>query len=173
FRKQDAAGPPRAVDPAREASLQSLLTIADRCNHAQVLPAGNGKAGWKVVGDPTEGALRVLAMKAKIRHLPTADGAAGASPGVHDPDVLHELPFASERKAMSIVVADPAGGAVMYTKGAPEVVLGMCPAEFRDGAVVPLNENRRREITGAAAEMASRALRVLAFASRKWKTTDG
>jgi len=173
FRKQAADGGAQAVEPAREAGLQSLLTIADRCNHAQVLPAGDGKESWKVIGDPTEGALRVLAMKARLRPLPTAEGTTAASPAVHDPDVLHELPFDSERKAMSIVIADPAGGAVMYTKGAPEVVLGMCPAEFRAGAAVPLNDTRRREITGVAAEMASRALRVLAFASRARKTTAG
>jgi Ca2+-transporting ATPase len=189
FRKVAAGGGSRAVNLADEAGLRSLLTIADRCNHAQVLPAGDDGQNWKVVGDPTEGALRVLAMKVRLRGVPPSDGlesrlqaarsrstpaeAGTPTTAVHDPDILHELPFDSERKAMSIVVSHPAGGAVMYTKGAPEVVLGLCTSELRGGAVVPLTGARRREIAAAAAEMASRALRVLAFASRDWKTTDG
>src|SRR5262249_8312216 len=52
FRKQAADGGAQAVEPATEEGLQSLLTIADRCNHAQILPVGDGKEGWKVIGDP-------------------------------------------------------------------------------------------------------------------------
>jgi Ca2+-transporting ATPase len=172
IRKGTADGSAGAADPAGEPALQTLLTIADRCNHAQVLPMGDDEGNWKVVGDPTEGALRVLAMKAQIRPLPPREPAAALT-DVHAPHVLHELPFDSERKAMSIVIGTASGGAVMYTKGAPEVVLGMCAAEIRKGAVEPLTETRRREIAAAAGEMASRALRVLAFASREWKTTAG
>ncbi|MGE5195645.1 MAG: cation-translocating P-type ATPase, partial [Deltaproteobacteria bacterium] len=209
FRKQTANGGALAVDPASEPELALLLTIADRCNHAQVLPAGDGEEIWKVVGDPTEGALRVAVLKARLRSflpsdgrslesllqaasqpappaeagtatrtgphadpLPGGEGITKAACAAHHPHVLHELPFDSERKAMSIVMGSATGGAVMYTKGAPEVVLAMSTAERRNGTVVPLTEARRREIAAAAAEMASRALRVLAFASRDWEKTD-
>ena len=80
--------------------------------------------------------------------------------------MLHEIPFDSERKAMSVVVREPGDAVMMYTKGAPEVVLSWCVSERRGGEVVPLTDDRRREIMGTNAEMASRALRVLALAYR-------
>ena len=55
----------------------------------------------------------------------------------------------------------------MYTKGAPEVVLAMCASELCRGHVRPLTPERRDRIARAAANMASRALRVLAMAYRE------
>jgi P-type Ca2+ transporter type 2C len=79
--------------------------------------------------------------------------------------VVAEIPFDSERKAMS-VVARRSGGLTIYTKGAPEVILSKCRAERRDGREEPLTRDRRDAILGAAAGMAERALRVLALAYR-------
>ena len=67
---------------------------------------------------------------------------------------------------MSVVVREPGDAVVMDVKGAPEVVLSWCVSESRGGEVVPLTDDRRREIMGTNAEMASRALRVLALAYR-------
>lgn len=53
---------------------------------------------------------------------------------------------------------------MMYSKGAPEVILTRCTSEFRAGRIVPLSENRPKEIVQTVAEMSSRALRVLALA---------
>jgi Ca2+-transporting ATPase len=144
----------RAVDVAATPDLRRLLTVAARCTSARVEPGGDG-GGWRVVGDPTEGALVVAALKG---------GVAG-----HDPaePVVFEIPFDSDRRRMSVVVRTRAGGRVLETKGAPEAVLPRCVAELRDGAVVPLGEDRRREILAAAAGMADRALRVLALACRE------
>jgi Ca2+-transporting ATPase len=58
------------------------------------------------------------------------------------------------------------GDAVMYLKGAPEVVLGRCAAELRDGKPLPLTPQRRQELLASASEMACRALRVLGLAWR-------
>jgi Ca2+-transporting ATPase len=68
---------------------------------------------------------------------------------------------------MSVVYASD-GGAVMYTKGAAEVVLAMCTAELVTGAPEPLTDRRRAEILAANADMSSRALRVLALAFRRF-----
>ena len=76
-------------------------------------------------------------------------------------------PFDSERRAMSVVVGGDMGGATMYTKGAPEVVLSRCVLEWRDGRIEPLDEARRAAIRRDAAEMAARALRVLGMAFRR------
>src|SRR5262245_15038351 len=135
------------VDPRHEPDLIQALTIAARCNNATVSPRGDGAEGWQVIGDPTEGALLVAALKGGI----TADN--------RGTQVQFEIPFESDRKAMSIVTRGPNGATVMYTKGAPEVILSKCVAERRQGKDEPLTGIRRREITQANAEMASRALR--------------
>ena len=149
FAREDGA----AVAAAAAAELSDLLDIAARCGSATVQPGRDG-GGWQVVGDPTEGALVVAALKGGV---PTDDPTR---------PVVFELPFDSERKRMSVVVGGPDGNRVMLTKGATEAVLPHCVAELCGSAVVPLTAARRRELLAAATEMASRALRVLSLARR-------
>lgn len=131
------------------------LTIGARCNNARVVPGGDGSEDWRVVGDPTEGALIVAALKAGVE-------------GANDrQNVLYEIPFDSSRKLMSVIAADAGGKRVMYTKGAPEMVLAKCSMERHDAGTRPLTEARRNAIQRASAEMASRALRVLGLAYRE------
>jgi Ca2+-transporting ATPase len=148
---ESRGGPGVAVAPGSD--LHRLLAIAVHCSSATVQPAGDGR-GWQVIGDPTEGALVVAALKA---------GVARDDRAVRR---VFEIPFDSDRKRMSVVVRGPDGGRALEAKGAPEAVLPLCVAELRDGQVVPLSAERRHEILAAAAEMAGRALRVLAVACR-------
>lgn len=145
----------QSVDPCMSPDLLRALTIGLWCNHAVATPHGNGAETWQVVGDPTEGALVVVALK------------AGLEANSHENRVVYELPFDSERKAMSVVVRDQCGSLLMYTKGAPEVILSKCTAELSAGRVEPLTGVRRSEILRENAEMASRALRVLGLAYRE------
>lgn len=133
--------------------LRLVLRIGVFCNHAQLQP-GDTANSWKIIGDPTEGALVVVARKAGL----SRDGQAAR--------IVEELPFDSDRKAMSVALRDADGCLVLYTKGAPESVLPKCRAERRGGEVVELNEDRRADILGGSQEMAGRALRVLACAYR-------
>ena len=139
--------------------LHRLLTIATRCNNATVRPTGDG-GGWEVVGDPTEGALIVAALKAGIAAADAAE------------PIAFEIPFDSDRKRMSVVVRRHDGVRLMYTKGAPEMMLSRCVAEQRNGVVTPLSADRRREILAAGAAMAGRALRVLAMAWRELPASE-
>jgi Ca2+-transporting ATPase len=143
------------VDLGTAPELAEALTIAAWCNNARLSPGGDGSQEWRVIGDPTEGALVVAALKAGIE---AAD---------HDHRVVFQIPFDSERKAMSVVVRQGDGAAALYTKGAPEVILAKCNSERRDGQDVPLTEARRSEIMRDGAAMAARALRVLALAERR------
>lgn len=145
----------REVDPSRARDLHQALTIGTRCNNSRVIPQGDGADCWQVIGDPTEGALVVAAMK------------AGIEANNHEHRVLHEIPFDSDRKTMSVVMRHPHDRRTMYTKGAPEVLLAKCSSELRAGVIVPLSDVRRSQIIGTNAEMASRALRVLALAYRE------
>ena len=143
-----------AVDPNQEGDLLQALTIAARCNNSQVNQATDGSGTWKVVGDPTEGALLIAAMKAGI--------------DIRDSQrqLISEIPFDSQRKAMSVVLRSADGATAMFTKGAPEVILPDCATERRDGREEPLTETRRREIETQVSQMAARAMRVLAMAYR-------
>jgi Ca2+-transporting ATPase len=74
---------------------------------------------------------------------------------------------------MSVVVGLPDGHRLMYCKGAPESLLPKCVAEQSAGAVIPLSDERRREILATARGMAERALRVLALGWREYGGHDG
>jgi Ca2+-transporting ATPase len=148
-------GAGRPIDPREEPDLALALTVGARCNGARLVPRGGGPDAWEVIGDPTDGALLVAAVK------------GGVDPARGDYSVVWEVPFDSERKAMSVVARLPQG-VVMYTKGAPEVIVARCGTERRGGRVESLTEGRKASLAQAGAEMASRALRVLALACREY-----
>jgi Ca2+-transporting ATPase len=141
-----------AVDATREPDLWQALTVAAWCNHAVVAPVGS-RDNWGVIGDPTEGALVVAALKAGI---PKANSAH---------ELGDELPFDSQRKTMSVLACTPAGLTIL-TKGAPEVILDMCSGELCGGSIHPLTASRRKQLLELSSELAGRALRVLALAYR-------
>ncbi len=158
FHPKDGDGSP--IDPRDRPDLIRAMRIAAWCNAAQVTRHSSGEGGWKVIGDPTEGALVVAARKAEIEARD------------RDDHVLHEIPFDSERRAMSVLVRGPAGSATMYTKGAPEVILEKCRHEWRHGQADPLSPERRAEIRAMAEAMAAQALRVLGLAERHHPDAD-
>lgn len=138
------------IDP----DLALALTIGTWCNNAQLKSPNESSERWRIVGDPTEGALIVAARKAGI----ACD---------FDRRLIHEIPFDSERKLMSVVVRDGEQGAAIHTKGAPEILLERCTSEQRGGEVVPLSSARRKELLQQSRAMAGRALRVLGLATRE------
>ena len=135
--------------------LLNALTIGAMANYAHLEAPSDGTPTWHIAGDPTEAALLVAARKAGIRITR------------RDEDLLYEIPFDSTRKRMSVVARTEAGG-IMYTKGAPEVVLGLCSNERVGGASRRLTESRRAEIMASSSQMAGEALRVLALAYREF-----
>lgn len=140
--------------PADHPELRPLLLAAARCNNSAIQPRADGSGAWHCIGDPTEGALLVLAMK--------------AGPGIEPEQrkVLFEIPFDSDRKMMSVVTRSNPEGVVLHSKGAPEVVLSVCTAERMGAQEVPMTQERRDAILKAASDLASRAYRVLAMAYR-------
>ncbi|GIW88346.1 MAG: ATPase [Isosphaeraceae bacterium] len=116
---------------------------------------------WRILGDPTEGALVVAAAKL---------GLDKAELDARRPRV-HEIPFSAESKRMTTVHAD-AEGWTAAMKGAPEAVITACTSLMTNHGVIPLDEPRRQEILQIAAEQANQALRVLAVASRRLDSLD-
>ncbi|MBR2668065.1 MAG: calcium-translocating P-type ATPase, PMCA-type [Oscillospiraceae bacterium] len=109
-------------------------------------------AAGEAVGEPTECAL--------------VNWAAKLGTGEIEPRV-GEAPFDSLRKRMS-TVHRTADGVVQYTKGAPDSVLPLCTHCMEGGRVVPMTEEKRKEIAAANHDMACRALRVLMGAMRRY-----
>ena len=129
----------------------TFLTGMALCSDAK----WDAEAG-EAVGEPTECALVNDAAKAGLTGLDREHPRVG------------EAPFDSGRKMMSVVVETLDGGFEQYTKGAPDVVLGLCTHIFENDAVVPLTDERRAQIAAANKAMADEALRVLALASRSY-----
>ncbi len=118
-----------------------------------------------VVGDPTEGALKVAARKAGL----TDARIEGRFTRVG------ELPFSAERKLMSTAHADAMrdGGHVLFVKGAPDVLVGRCVLERRGSEEIALDDGRRAEIVRCVDALAAEALRTLGVAYRRLAAGDG
>lgn len=139
----------------RDPSLRSALQVAALCNDAALHSKGKGKAadGWEIVGDPTEGALLVLAHKAGSAFIQDVMRARR----------LSEIPFDSDRKRMSVVVEE-GGRIVSLVKGAPGPLLERCSRIDVGGTVRSLSRAEKERLLHQAERYASDALRVLALA---------
>ncbi|HJA29831.1 MAG TPA: cation-translocating P-type ATPase [Candidatus Olsenella pullicola] len=145
---------------------QNKMTVV---KHELAAPEGKFLAGmalcsdakWdeeagEAVGEPTECALVNDAAKAGMKGLDVEHPRRG------------EAPFDSGRKMMSVVVEEADGTFEQYTKGAPDVVIGLCTKIYDGEKVVPFTDQRKREVLAANKAMADEALRVLALASRTY-----
>jgi Ca2+-transporting ATPase len=148
------------VDVSKSPDLRQLLRIAARCNNSKVVPAKDQPGVWQVIGDPTEGALLVVARKGGAADLPTAE-------------LVLEIPFDSQRRAMSVVYREEHGSDVIYSKGAPEVILSLCSEELVQGERRPMSEKRRKALADDCTRLAAGALRVLALAYRQNPVREG
>jgi len=115
---------------------------------------------WKIQGDPTEAALLTAARKAGI--LPAAIQSLYPR--------LTEVAFSSERKMMSTVHEDKqsSGESIVFTKGAPDIVLEYCTQELVAGVARPLTSQRRQEIFRNNEQLTVNALRTLGVATRSF-----
>lgn len=136
--------------------LRRALAVADRANNA-VLQEEGGQ--WKIQGDPTEGALIVAARKAGLEAKKLGERL----------DRVGEVPFSSERKLMSTVHSDTENETrlLVFTKGAPDVLLGRCAREGVGAEARPLTAERRTAILQANDALAGQALRTLGVAARE------
>lgn len=150
--------------------LESLLIACAVCNDAVLQ---HEQQEWKILGDPTEGALLSLAGKAGIYREKQSQLLPRAA----------EFPFSSERKRMSVICEVPGHSGhsgfpaepgqqqnyLMLTKGSPELTLERCQGIIVGDRVQPLNQEIRDRILAENNNMASAGLRVLGFAYKIWE----
>jgi magnesium-transporting ATPase (P-type) len=135
---------------AAHPDLQALVEVMAVCNDSEL---AQEEGQWKVIGEPTEGALRTLARK--------TDFETGAY------ERLAVVPFESENKLMATLNRVPGNGLRILLKGAPDRLLSRC-AEQRvaNGGTEPLDPAFwEKQID----ELGGQGLRVLAAASREVK----
>ncbi|GIP41871.1 calcium-translocating P-type ATPase, SERCA-type [Paenibacillus sp. J45TS6] len=153
------------IDLKNDQSLRRLLQVSSLCNNALIEEVSvqetrnkksNEETEWILKGDPTEGALVTLASK------------LGMSPqslsGLYER--VEEFPFDSERKLMSVLMKHQ-GGRLIFTKGAPDVLIKECAYILWDDKVIPFTSAIRQQVIQANEQMASSALRVLGMAYRE------
>jgi len=140
------------VNPKDDFQLSLMAKISTLCNDVYLHKT---ETGWAIIGDPTEGALLVSAIKAGVN----AEELRKSFPRVG------EVPFESERKRMSTIHSFDEMK-VAYVKGAPEIVLDLSTHLLKDGKIIPLTEEESGKILKVNEQMASGALRVLGLAYR-------
>ncbi|MHB8835157.1 MAG: cation-translocating P-type ATPase [Candidatus Methylomirabilia bacterium] len=145
----------RPADPGAWETLGLALRIGALCSSTR-LERHDGDA-WRIVGDPTEGALLTLAAKGRVWR----DELAG------EHRALAEFPFTPERRRMTVVVSGRGGRPLALTKGAPDIVLAHCLHQRTAAGVRPLSPSDRERLLSQSEEMAGRALRVLGLAYRE------
>jgi Ca2+-transporting ATPase len=164
----------KVVDMTEYPAAQTALWLGVLNNDAEIEVTGTNedKQTYRIVGDPTEGALLVAATKAGAEHL-DIDQAYPRE---------NEVPFDSERKRMITIhnVSEPDANDlspfrnqkmrdwnVVAMKGAPDVVLELCSHyQTMDDHSQPLTDEVYKQILAANDAMTKDALRVLGFAYR-------
>ncbi|HVN22666.1 MAG TPA: cation-translocating P-type ATPase [Syntrophorhabdales bacterium] len=159
-----------AFNPMRTSETSLLLHGGVLCNDAllETADGAKGEANWRIVGDPTEGALLVAGAKAGLwrkeveRELPR----------------VQEIPFDSDRKRMTTIheangraeleakLCFPCPPIVAFVKGAPDVVLDLCDHVFENNTQVPISDEKKKAVLEAVHDMAGQALRVMGVAYR-------
>ena len=119
---------------------------------------------WVVIGDPTEGALKAAALKIGL----SADRMQSRFARVG------EIPFSSERKMMSTAHTDEGHeGVVLFSKGAPDVLLSRCTSLRAGERETPLDDAGRAVILASIDALAAEALRLIGLAYRRLPEEGG
>ena len=147
----------RKADAQHAPPLLELATILLGCNNAHLVQEDGA---WKVVGDPTEGALLAVGSKA----------GANQERIQREMPKQHEIPFDSDRKRSAVIRRMPDGRLRTFINGAPGVVLDRCTSLYTPTGIRPLTDPDRERIRAQTTAMAQQALRVLASAYRDLDT---
>ena len=130
--------------------LKKALEISVLCNNAYLK---RENTSWKIIGDPTEGAILSAAAKA---------GLWKEELGKKFP-LLSEIPFDSDRKKMS-TIRGTSPTLLVCEKGAPDIILRDCTKIYSEGVVRDLTKDDIQLILNENNNMAGSALRVLGTA---------
>lgn len=139
-----------------------LLTAGCCCNNSRLNPPSLEHVNWTCLGDQTEAAMKVVALKGK-----------------KDEDRIHfeypriyEIPFDAHRKRMTTVHRKK-DQVISFTKGAPKEILQLCTKIMIADEIVDLDNETRSAIMQANDTYAKNALRVLAISFKELEKKSG
>ncbi|MHA1705916.1 MAG: cation-translocating P-type ATPase [Promethearchaeota archaeon] len=127
--------------------LQKFLEVCMFCNNSNVSVKDEETGETIVVGDPTEISMKILAMKMNLQTKA---------------EKVHEIPFNSDRKMMSVVMRMD-GQLYALIKGAPDILMNNASKGIMNGQEVPI-EKVKKKILDQNKLFAKEALRVLGVA---------
>ncbi|TJX66439.1 calcium-translocating P-type ATPase, SERCA-type [Soehngenia saccharolytica] len=140
------------ISPLDDKNVQSLLLMGALVNDAELVENGGQ---YKIVGDPTEGALVTLAAKGGI----DVDSLNEKYPRIQ------EIPFDASRKMMTTFHEGYFEDKITaITKGAPDLLIQKCSHILLNGEVVPFTEELKKKVLDTNINFSKQALRVLAVA---------
>ncbi|MDR3559421.1 MAG: HAD-IC family P-type ATPase, partial [Candidatus Pacebacteria bacterium] len=153
------------ADPKSIDNLELLFKIGTLCNDASLAKDGDQ---YKILGDPTEGALIVAGQKylsagASVEAKADNDEKNYYTAGEKK---ITENPFSSERMRMSAIYQNN-GKTISYVKGSPDVMLNLCDEILINETTQKITDQHKEEIRKTFNEMSSEALRVLGFAYKE------
>ncbi len=146
----------QSFNPNESVNVNTLISIGVLCSDATLDKTGDG---YKVLGDPTEGALVTLAGKAGI----TKEEINSKYPRIE------EIPFDSDRKMMTTFHNNFIPGKVVsFTKGAPDILINRSSSIYLNGEIVPFTDELKKQVLDINTQFSREALRVLAMAFRQF-----
>jgi magnesium-transporting ATPase (P-type) len=144
------------VDPEGDPVLDGVFRVSFLCNEAEFAKAGDQEGERLLHGDPTEGALLVLAEKAGLDRGELE----------HQWPRVDMIPFESERRWMATLHRAPEGGARILAKGAPERIFELCDSVVTSDGTAPLDPSSWHDRMDA---VATEGYRLLALAEGAWE----
>ena len=141
-----------------DGQIELLMTIASLCNDANLTREGEE---YKITGDPTEGAMLTFSEKWNINQ----ENLNEKHPRIE------EIPFDSTRKMMT-TFHEMDGKYYAFTKGAPDVIMSHSSQILENGEMVDFDDSKRKIYSDKNNDLASQALRVMAYAFRPLDTLD-
>jgi len=142
----------KTVRPGDYPELNWAILSSILCNGAELVKKGEI---YRIVGDPTEGALLTVAEKASFKK----------NEAEKEYTFVDEIPFDSDRKMMTII-RRRGDTTHAFVKGAPDILLKNCSMIQTGGQSRPMTGNDTADIIKANSAMAAQAMRVLAIAHR-------
>ncbi len=138
--------------------VKQLLILAENQTEPLTAKLFQEKDLWKVIGDPTEGALLAFAAKTGFSRSP-------------ETTKLFSFPFNSDSKRASTIYSQSSNSSnaiKVAVNGAPEILLRLCDKVLTPNGIIPLTSELREEINQANSLMAEKALRVIGTAYREY-----
>ncbi len=138
--------------------LSKIIKASAICNHARLVNLNN-KNNYEIKGDPTEGALTVLAYK------------AGFSRNHESLKIIDELPFDQELRYKK-VISSFNGKKETFVSGAPEDVFKICSHHLEGKQIKKNNKNYHSHLSSQIDELSQKGMRIIGLAYKKYEQKD-